>query len=302
MIEFSKMSGRIKAGVKEKEGAALKLLAVQRREKIKALLLEKDTVTTNEIIDQFGISVETVRRDLDILENEGFLDKIYGGATLKKRTAAHPARALLDQTFVEGKKRVAARAVQFMKQGDTIFLDNSSAVFYMCPGLLEMDITVLTNSLRVANALSKSKHIRLICIGGQYEADEDAFLGPSAVSGMQKYQIDRAFLSCNSFDMRNGLMTTSEQIALMKQIVISSAQQRCLLVDHSKFGKASFVHMCEFGDIDRLFTDRPITPEWQSFFERHGIKVYICESGEGRFPALGEKPLEELLPEQTEEE
>ena len=64
-----------------------KILAVQRREKIKALLLEKDTVTTNEIIDQFGISVETVRRDLDILENEGFLDKIYGGATLKKRSS-----------------------------------------------------------------------------------------------------------------------------------------------------------------------------------------------------------------------
>ena len=277
-----------------------KILAVQRREKIKALLLEKDTVTTNEIIDQFGISVETVRRDLDILENEGFLDKIYGGATLKKRTAAHPTRSLLDQTFVEGKKRVAARAVQFMKQGDTIFLDNSSAVYYMCPGLLEMDITVLTNSMRVASALSKSKHIRLICIGGQYDSEEDAFLGPSAISGMQKYQVDRAFLSCNSFDMRNGLMTTSDQVALMKQVVIDSAQQRCLLVDHSKFGKASFVHMCEFSDIDRLFTDLPITSEWRSFFERHGIKVYVCESREGRFPALGEQPMEDRTAEAAE--
>ena len=82
---------------------------------------------------------------------------------------------------------------------DTIFLDNSSAVSYMCHGLMNMDITVLTNSLRVLNTLSKSKTLKLICIGGRYDADEEAFLGPTAVENLRRYQVDRAFFSCKSF-------------------------------------------------------------------------------------------------------
>ena len=90
----------------------MKLLAVQRRDKIKALLLEKETITVNEIMSLFHISVETARRDLDALETEGFLDKIYGGATLKKRTMVMPSKEMLTRTFAGGKTRVADRAVQ----------------------------------------------------------------------------------------------------------------------------------------------------------------------------------------------
>lgn len=271
----------------------MKLLAVQRREKIKALLLEKETITVTEIMELFQISVETARRDLDALETEGFLDKVYGGATLKKRTMVMPSKELLTRTFASGKTRVADRAVQFMKQGDTIFLDNSSAVSYMCHGLIDMDITVLTNSLGVLNALSKSKTVKLICIGGRYDATEEAFLGPTAVENLRKYQVDRAFFSCKSFDMKRGAMTANELLADMKRVAISCAQQTCMLVDHSKFDKASFIHLCKLEEVDRLFTDEPISEEWKKYFAGTGTKVYECleDSGVGSFPAVGEIPL-----------
>lgn len=273
----------------------MKLLAVQRREKIKAMLLERETITVSEIMDTFHISVETARRDLDVLENDGFLDKIYGGATLKKRTKDLPSKPLLKQTFANGKRRVAERAVQYMKRGDTIFLDNSSAVAYMCPGLMDLDITVLTNSLAVINALSKSKTVKLICIGGRYEPEEEAFLGPTAVANLKRYQVDRAFFSCKSFDMKRGAMTANELLADMKQAAIQCAQQTCMLVDHSKFDKASFIHLCGLQEVDRLFTDEPISEEWKKYFEGTHTKVYECleNSGEGRFPAVGEELLEE---------
>jgi|InofroStandDraft_1065614.scaffolds.fasta_scaffold86017_1 DeoR/GlpR family transcriptional regulator of sugar metabolism len=272
----------------------MRLLAVQRRDKIKAMLLEKESIAISEIMSVFHISVETARRDLDILENEGFLDKIYGGATLKKRTKVLPPKPMLTQAFANGKKRVADRAVQFMKQGDTIFLDNSSAVFYMCPGLMNLDITVLTNSLAVINTLSKSKSVKLIGVGGRYEAEEEAFLGPTAIANLKKYQVDRAFFSCKSFDMIRGAMTSNELLADMKRTAIQCAQQACMLVDHSKFDKVSFIHLCNMQEVDRLFTDEPINEEWKKFFDKSGTKVYECleDSGEGAFPAVGELPIE----------
>ena len=106
----------------------MKLLTVQRRESIKAMLLEKESITVREVMETYDVSVETVRRDFDALAGEGFLNKIYGGATLKKRTSYVP-RELSDQIFSEEKERVAARAVRFMKPGDTIFMDHSNYVF-----------------------------------------------------------------------------------------------------------------------------------------------------------------------------
>lgn len=254
----------------------MKLLAVQRREKIREKLLEKESITVAEIVETFGISVETVRRDFDVLESEGFLDKIYGGAVLKRRTAAVPNQALRRAALSEHKKRVAERAVLFMKEGDTIFLDNSVTVSYMCPGLMNQNITVLTNSLYVINELSKSKTVKLITIGGGYDATEDAFLGPTAIECLQKFQVDRAFFSCKSFTMDRGIMVGSEERADMTNAIIRSAQQTCLLVDHSKFDKSSFVHLCPFESIDRLFTDQRISEEWHVLLEQKGVKVYEC--------------------------
>ena len=93
----------------------MKMLSIQRREAIRALLLEKESITIAEVMEKFQISVETARRDFDALADEGFLNKVYGGATLKKRTSALPPKKLLDSTFSEGKTRIAKRAVRFIK-------------------------------------------------------------------------------------------------------------------------------------------------------------------------------------------
>ena len=259
----------------------MKMLSVQRREAIRAMLLEKESITISEVMEKFQISVETARRDFDALADEGFLNKVYGGATLKKRTSALPPKELLNSTFSEGKTRIARRAVRFMKAGDTIFLDNSNTVFHMCEGLLNMDITVLTNSLAVINYLSKSKTINLICVGGRYDANEESFLGPTASEYLRRFQVDRAFFSCKSFDMARGLGVSDERVADMKKTIIQCAEQTCLLADHSKFGKVSFAHFCDFEDVDNLFTDELVTDDWRDYLERHNVILFECpESGE----------------------
>lgn len=255
----------------------MKLLTVQRRESIKAMLLEKESVTVREIMDCYDVSVETVRRDFDALAAEGFLNKIYGGATLKKRTSSIP-RELADQVFSEEKDRVAARAVRFMKPGDTIFLDHSNYVFRMCKGLaaLDMELTVLTNSLQVLNELSKCPKIQMIAVGGRYDANERAFLGPTASAYLRQFQVDRAFLSCKSFDMKRGLSVADERVADMLRAVVACAEQPCLLAEHSMFDKASFAWFGAFDDIRYVFTDRKVDDNWRSFFARKHVRLFEC--------------------------
>ena len=265
----------------ETERLLMKMLSIQRREAIRALLLEKESITIAEVMEKFQISVETARRDFDALADEGFLNKVYGGATLKKRTSALPPKKLLDSTFSEGKTRIAKRAVRFIKSGDTIFLDNSDTVFHMCEGLENMNITVLTNSLAVINCLSKSSSIHLICVGGRYDISEESFLGPTASEYLRRFQVDRAFFSCKSFDMARGLGVSDERVADMKKTIIQCAEQRCLLADHSKFGKVSFAHFCDFDEIDNLFTDEVVSDEWHDYFDRPNVRLFECpESGE----------------------
>lgn len=259
----------------------MKMLSVQRREAIRAMLLEKESITISEVMEKFQISVETARRDFDALADEGFLNKVYGGATLKKRTSVIPPKELVESVFSEGKTRIAKRAVRFMKSGDTIFLDNSNTVFHMCEGLMNMNITVLTNSLNVINCLSKSKTIHLICVGGRYDSTEESFLGPTASDYLRRFQVDRAFFSCKSFDMARGLGVADERVADMKKTIIQCAEQTCLLADHSKFGKVSFAHFCDFDEIDTLFTDELVPDEWRDYLERQNVRLFEClESGE----------------------
>ena len=253
----------------------MKLLSVQRREAIRSLLLEKENITVNEIMDRFGVSVETVRRDFDVLASEGFLNKVYGGASLKKRTSAMP-KSLVDQAFADGKERVVARALRFMKPGDTIFLDHSNYVYRMCKGLMNMEITVLTNSLSVMNQLSKSSTIQLIGVGGRYDSNEQTFLGPTASEYLKRFQVDRAFFSCKSFDMSRGLAVADERVADMQRTIIECAEQSYLLADHSMFGKVSFARFCDFDDIQYIFTDEKVDNDWRMYFERKEVKLYEC--------------------------
>lgn len=254
----------------------MKYLVIQRRNAIKALLVEKGSVTINEIVDQFGVSIETVRRDFDALHEEGFLNKIYGGAALRRRTSTSLSEDLLRSTFLPEKTRIAARAAQFVKNHDTIFLDSSDTVFHMCSALMEKEITVLTNSFRVIEKLSASQSIRLIGIGGLYCSSRAEFTGAVALSTLQQFQFDRVFITCRSFDFQHGLGTTDEEQALFKKTVITHAQQVNLLADHSRFDRVSFVRFADFEDIHNIFTDHLLSQEWKDFFDYKSVSYYEC--------------------------
>ncbi len=256
------------------------MLSSLRKEKIKITLLEKKEVSVSELAEAFSVSDETIRRDLRVLEEEGFAKRSHGGAVLSNRVKATADNNALAGLFVESKQIIARQCSDFIHNGDCIFLDGSTTASAICGMIQQKEITVLTNSLRAINMLSKSKSIKLICLGGNFLASRQSFVGQCANDTLSRYYVDTAFISCRSLSMENGITDSDDDSARLKQLITKHANRVVLIVDHTKFGKTSFTKACNFGDINDIVTDTPLSEDWLNFATAHGVSVHDTHEAE----------------------
>lgn len=248
------------------------MLPVTRREMIKELLLEKKTVHVSELSKMFGVSEETVRRDLSELEREGFAQKIHGGATITNRVRSYVDNSVLENIFVEHKETIARRAKDLVHEGDSIFLDSSTTCLQMARAISDLNIIVVTNSIDIATYLSKFENINLTVIGGNFDHRSRSFLGRQATGFLNDYYFDKAFISCKSLDMVSGCTDIEDDIVAVKRTVLNRSQQKIVVADHSKFDKVSFIGVCKLTELDVLVTDRPLSDEWSKYLSDSGVR------------------------------
>ena len=253
------------------------MISAERRERIRTILLEKKSVTVAEIAALFQVSTETIRRDFDMLSDEGFLKKSYGGATLVSRKGTVVSQRVKSGIMLESKRRMAKRAAALVKPNDCVFLDHSTTVYEMCEEIAHMPLTVMTNSLPVMNRLSEAANIRLVILGGNFDMVNQGFFGLEAVRSLKRYCLDKAFFSCRTLDIRHGLSDAEEMVADMRRNIVDSSDFTCLLADYSKFGKSVFVQTCGYENINCVITDRKLNDEWKGFFKGEHIEYIECE-------------------------
>lgn len=252
----------------------LHLLAVDRKNKIKDILSEKKSITVTELTGYFDVTEETIRRDLKLLAKEGFLKKTYGGAYITDGVQNDVNVNLREHIHVEGKKKIAKRCLELIKMGDSIFLDASTTALVLATMLDDKKLTVVTNSLKIINILAVKKNITTIVIGGTLYHNSLSHVGPGAESYLQNYYYDTAFISCRSISMLHGITDSNEQQANVRKTVVSHANLVCLMLDHTKINRTSFVKICEFGQINQVVTDEALTSDWREFLTERNIAYY----------------------------
>ncbi len=250
------------------------MLASERKERIKEYLLEYKSASVLDLSTYFGVSEETIRRDLVVLDREGYVIRTHGGAVLAKRVSKTVDNDTLGKVFLESKQIIAEQCLLFIHEGDCIFLDASTTAATLCSLIYDMHMTVLTNSLRVIRNLSKAENINLICVGGNYSKDRESFIGRTTNMVLSNHYVDMAFISCRSLSIESGITDSNDEEAEVKQIISRHSNRVFLIADYSKFGKTSFTKVCDFSDIDDIVTDRPLTDEWRGFLEEKGINVW----------------------------
>lgn len=252
------------------------MLALTRKNQIQDIIMEQKSVTVNELALKFSVTEETIRRDLKSLEETGVLTRTYGGAYIQNGVVNDIKRPLREMLHIPNKQRIARKCAEFIHNGDSIIMDPSTTVFPLCNEIKDKRITVLSDSLAVANFFSECDNIHLISTGGTYYGLFSCFTGRIAQQTIREYFVDMVFLSCRSIDMEHGVTESNEDIAIMHRLQIERAKKVYLLVDHTKFGNVSFVSICGFDKIDAIVTDDILSDEWHTFLERHNVKLYEC--------------------------
>lgn len=250
------------------------MLPRERLEIIKEIALKEKKVYVSKLSEKFDVTEETIRRDLEKLELQGIVTRSYGGAILNaEKTNEDIPFYKRSKTNIESKQYIAAKAVDFIKEGSTIVADCSSTVLETLKMIKNRnDVTVITNSVEVLQELNQSD-LNIISTGGSVIQRSLSLQGPITQNTIRKYNVDIALVSCKGIDLEKGILDSNEAEAEIKRTMIKQSNKAILLVDHSKYDKTSFVKLFDYENIDYIITDEEPKEEWMNLLHSYNIEV-----------------------------
>ncbi len=230
------------------------MLARQRHRVILGMLDNQPSLRTMELAKLFDVTDETIRRDLEFLDSEGKLIRTHGGALRIERRSQMPLQERLKENQ-EAKQSIAKKALQYIKKGETIFLDASSTVLALAECLPDIRLTVITNAHDVVSPLLDKQNIEIITTGGRFDRTSHSYGGLTAMNMLKKFAIDKIFFSSGGMDMERGASDVAEIHAEFKENLIPLCAKRILLIDGSKLSVRAPRFFCPFELVDVMITD-----------------------------------------------
>jgi DeoR/GlpR family transcriptional regulator of sugar metabolism len=217
----------------------------------------------------------TLFRDLELLEQEGFLEDLYGSVALRQ-TDYDLSKSLV--TNISEKRSIAQEATQFIKEDDVIFMSAGTTTLEIARlvTLQENRVTIITNSFPIAKAVEKFAHIHLIVLGGYYHRATESFFGPATRSGIEGKSGRIVFFGANGVDVDAGITGHfAEQIELIQEMIRLSTFS-VAVVDSNKFGKVCAYRISYLDQVNALITDRNLQPEFQDLMTTKGYPYIIA--------------------------
>lgn len=253
------------------------MLAVERRKHILDKLQEDRRVIVSELSLLYGVSSETIRRDLDRMDREGLATKSYGGAILNEDNLDLPFK-VRKMRNMQGKRVIADLIRDLVEDGEHIIVDPSTTSLAVVKALKEkVRLSVITNSIEVQAELNEMTAWDVISTGGTIKSGYLALVGPRAVESIRSFNADTLIFSCKGLDKKKGVTDGNEMFAEVKQAMLRSASRKILAVDSSKFGGVAFSRICNVVDVDMVVTDVKPSRDWLAFFREKGIECLYGE-------------------------
>lgn len=243
------------------------MLAIERRNEILVKLQTERRVVVSELSQFYGVSEETIRRDLEKLVNDGFATKSYGGAVINENTNIDlPFNIRKNHNVIE-KQKIASLIDSLVNDGDSIMLDASSTSVYIAKALSnKKNLTLITNSIELLIELFDAPSWTVLSTGGVARGGSFALVGPQTDKMLKMYHVDKAIISCKGLDMTAGVTDSDELHANNKYTMLKAARSKILALDISKFDKTAFTTVAPLDDIDIIITDKEPDEKWLQLF------------------------------------
>ncbi len=238
------------------------MTVAEKEKRILDLLEEKNIVYTSELTKLLPASEATVRRTLAVLEKEGRLKRIAGGAV---RTYHGAILKPEDEIFMryrmsvnlEEKRQIAEYASREVRDGDCLFLDGGSSIAPMIEFLKDRSVRIVTNNHLLLSCLDENSKAEVLIAGGLYLKQYAMSVGRSAREEVERYTYDRCFLSCMGFDLEKDMTYTTEPDTVeIKTAAVRNSRRSILLAGHSKLGIHGFCKFMPVSRFDAVYTDQ----------------------------------------------
>lgn len=236
-------------------------------------ILEKERASIEELCSVFNVSKNTMRRDINQLESQGKIKKVYGGIILtdKKTTEPFESREVKNK---DAKLIIAKLASTLIEDGDIIYIDSGTTTMHMIPYLSDVkNLTIITNNLHVILKALPYQNLNVISTGGTLFRRTNSFVDSGAVSSLKKYNISKAFLATTGISIAKGITNSSSLEYDIKKYIVEHCDKRILLADDTKLGKVSLITYYDLKDIQVFVTNQKPDDEYTDFFSSNHITL-----------------------------
>lgn len=243
--------------------------------KMEDYIREKRVVSLDELCQHFGVSKNTVRRDINEIVSRSDICKVYGGVSVEHSKIPPPFHER-SNVNLGVKELIGQCAARLVEDGDIIYVDSGTTTSHLIDNLAgKKNIIVITHSLDVINRAVPNSEISVISLSGALNRKTFSFTGQSTIDVLKYYNINKAFMAANSVTVQNGAMQSTSIEFAIKKTVVSRSDTIILMVEGHKFGEVSLLTYCDLDDIDMIVTDRKPFPEFVEAYEAMGGTLIV---------------------------
>lgn len=253
------------------------MFAEERVRKIKEILLEYEHVDINTLTSLLNASVTTVRRDLDRLENEGFLRKAHGGAILNVKSEADAPLQPVKFPHEEEQQQLARLAGRYVEDNDVLFLGSGHVSYLIAREIkARKNLQVVTNNLKVALELSAQPQIQVFATGGDVEAVQDSiiFSGRTVAEQVSQFFFRKAFLAFGGISMEYGYTHNIRSEIPVFQTLLAHTVVPIAIADYSRFDTTGIQPVCGLDEIKTVITNVSVSDRYKDYYLSHGVRIF----------------------------
>ena len=248
----------------------------ERRKKIMEILTQEGKVKVVELSKRFGISEVTIRSDLSELEAAGMLERIHGGAISTHKAYYNMSLHDRMRTNEDEKRKIAQACASLISDGDTIMINSGTTTLYVLQELKSLkNLTVVTNSITIAQEVGHYKGIYVILLGGNLNPQYQFTYGDDTINQLKKYKADKLILSVDGISAEEGVTTYLHLEAEVNRQMISRVNKTIVVADYTKLGRTSFAYIDSLESIDAVITDRRANQDEVKLIVKRGVEVRL---------------------------
>ncbi|WP_271897600.1 DeoR/GlpR family DNA-binding transcription regulator [Candidatus Phyllobacterium onerii] len=249
----------------------------KRHGEIKRLLQEEGTISIADLAQKLGVSLETIRRDVKPMTDEGIIVKIHGAIGLPQHLGEAPFEIRMREN-APAKRMIAQWVARTIQDGESIMLDTGTTTSFLARELLQhRNLTVVTNSSDIARTLATVNGNRVFMAGGELRRDSGAAFGVSAIEYVNRFSVAHSVISVGAMDAVGGLTDYDLEEAEFARTVLSRGTRSIAITDAAKFGKRGLVQVCGFGGFGELVTDQEPPTDIMQALHAAGTIVNIVD-------------------------